>query len=198
MPACAEHVEETTLRLLRDYELDFYKLDYNSAIGEGGQRERDGYLECESWRHYEVINHLSDRVGKEFPDVALKNCASGGGRSDLNMLSRFHYTCTGDFSCPPYGIHRSSSTSSCWTPTHPSIANEHCPYTYCPAAPILDSRAGFRVWFSRESGTSTWRSSRVDQVTGKAMPYGLLYDIARLNDLLDDSDRRILSSRSER
>jgi len=103
-PRAAEYVEESVIRVIRDFELDFFKLDYNVKVGEGGQTIRDGYAEGESWRHYEAIYGLFDRVCREFPQVALENCASGGGRNDLGMMARFHYSCESDFSTHPLAI----------------------------------------------------------------------------------------------
>lgn len=103
-PIAARFFEDTVIRLVRDFKLDFYKLDYNIRIGEGGQSLRDGYAESEFWRHYETLYRVYERVLKEFPDVCLENCAGGGGRNDLGILSRFHYCCESDLSTFPYSI----------------------------------------------------------------------------------------------
>jgi alpha-galactosidase len=103
-PAAAAYFEDNVIRLIRDHQLDFYKVDYNVSIGEGGQSLREGYAESEFWRHYEVVYRAYDRVRREFPDVCLENCAGGGGRNDLGMLSRFHYACESDYSVMPYSI----------------------------------------------------------------------------------------------
>lgn len=103
-PAAATHFEASVLRVIRDYKADFYKLDYNVRVGEGGQTLRDGYAESEFWRHYEVLGRVYRRVLKECPEVVLENCASGGGRNDLGTLSLFHYCCESDISMFPYSI----------------------------------------------------------------------------------------------
>jgi len=103
-PEAARYFEESILRIFNDYQPDFYKLDYNVHVGEGGQTLRDGYAESECWRHSEVLHHAYDRVLAEHPDVCLENCAAGGGRNDLGMLARFHYACESDWSVMPYSI----------------------------------------------------------------------------------------------
>ncbi len=103
-PAAARFFEDTVLRLIGGHQLDFYKLDYNIDPMEGGQNLRSGYAENEAWRHYEVLYRIYDRVLAELPEVCLENCASGGGRNDLGMLSRFHYSCESDYSVLPYSI----------------------------------------------------------------------------------------------
>ena len=62
------------------------------------------FLENEGWRHMEALYGAFDRVRRELPEVALENCAGGGGRLDLGMASRFHYVCESDFSHHPLGI----------------------------------------------------------------------------------------------
>ncbi|MEI7767476.1 MAG: alpha-galactosidase [Phycisphaerae bacterium] len=103
-PEVSRFVEDTVLRLVKEHQLDFYKLDFNTNVQKGGQTLRDGFLESEFWRHHEVIHRTYDRVRREFPDVCLENCASGGARNDLGMLSRFHYTCESDWSMHPIAI----------------------------------------------------------------------------------------------
>ncbi len=100
----ARYFEDAVLRIFRDYQADFHKPDYNVRVGEGGQIVRDGYAESEFWRHYEVLSRVFQRVRREFPGGALENCASGGGRNDLGMLSLFHYCSESDVSVFPYGV----------------------------------------------------------------------------------------------
>lgn len=103
-PDAAGFFEEAVLRLIGQHKLDFYKLDYNIDVREGGQSLRDGYAEGEFWRHHEVVRRTYGRARREFPDVCLENCASGGGRNDIGMLSLFHYMCESDWSVHPYAI----------------------------------------------------------------------------------------------
>lgn len=103
-PEAAKFVTDSILRLVGDNKLDFFKTDYNVLILEGGQRDRDGYAEHESWRHYEALYGVFDSVLDEFPEVALEDCAAGGGRIDLGMLSRTHYACESDASQFPRSI----------------------------------------------------------------------------------------------
>jgi alpha-galactosidase len=114
-PEVARFVEDTVLRLVKEHQLDFYKLDYNVDVRKGGQTERDGYLESEFWRHHEVIHRTYDRVRRECPNVCLENCASGGGRNDIGMLARFHYLCESDWSVHPIAI-RALNTLSLFIP----------------------------------------------------------------------------------
>jgi alpha-galactosidase len=103
-PEAARYFADNVVRIVKEHQLDFYKLDFNTSSGEGGQTVRDGFAEAESWRHMEALYAAYDRVAAECPDVCLENCAGGGGRNDLGMLSRFHYACESDWSVMPYSI----------------------------------------------------------------------------------------------
>lgn len=103
-PEAAAFLQREVVRVIREHRLDFFKIDYNMRIQEGGQRERGGFAEHEGWRHYETLYATIDQVRREMPNVALECCASGGGRNDLGMMSRFHYCCESDFSMFPRSI----------------------------------------------------------------------------------------------
>lgn len=103
-PEAAKYYEDMVLNIFREHKPDMYKLDYNVEAYEGGQRERHGFLENEYWRHFEVVYRVYDRVRKEFPNVILENCAGGGARNDIGMLSRFHICSASDWSIFPYGL----------------------------------------------------------------------------------------------
>lgn len=104
-----KYYQDNVIHAIRDFKLDFYKLDYNIEFPDKAsvnvRESASGKLiENESWRHYEAVYGIYDRILKEYPDVCLENCASGGGRNDLGMMSRFHYACESDISSFPYSI----------------------------------------------------------------------------------------------
>ncbi len=103
-PEAAAFFQREVVRVIREHELDFFKIDYNVGIHEGGQHNRHAFSESEGWRHYETLYATFDQVRREMPDVALECCSSGGGRNDLGMMSRFHYACESDFSMFPRSI----------------------------------------------------------------------------------------------
>ena len=103
-PEAAAFFRNEVLRVVREHQPDFFKIDYNIRVHEGGQYRRHGFLENEAWRHYETLYATFDQVRRELPEVALECCASGGGRNDLGMMSRFHYACESDFSSFPRSI----------------------------------------------------------------------------------------------
>jgi alpha-galactosidase len=91
-PEVAAWAEAEIVRLIRKYDLDMFRLDYNTIAEEGGNRVVDGFVENSLWRHVEALYAMFDRVHQRFPNVILQNCASGGGRLDFGILRRFHNT----------------------------------------------------------------------------------------------------------
>ena len=91
-PEVERYLEETIIGLIEKYQLDCFRLDYNISVGEGGEAERGGYTENVLWRYYEALYRIFDHVHQRFPRLLLENCSSGGGRTDLGMMSRFHWT----------------------------------------------------------------------------------------------------------
>jgi len=129
-PEAAKYVEESLINCIKEYNVDVIKLDYNMRLPEGGQNLRDGFAEGCEWRHFEVIYKTFDRVLKEHPNVALENCAGGGGRNDLGMMSRFHYCCESDWSLLPYGIRAINGLTLFLPPEAVAQYHEHTPDTH--------------------------------------------------------------------
>ena len=126
-PEAAKYYEDSIIKIIKGFNLDFYKLDYNTSPGEGGQTLREGYAESEFWRRSEVVYKTYDRVLREFPNVCLENCSSGGGRNDLGMASRFHYNCESDWSVMPYSIRAINALSLFIPPESLVYYHNHVP-----------------------------------------------------------------------
>jgi len=114
-PAAAKFLDKTVDRLVSEYALDYYKLDHNTLHSDRGENLAAGGHEYEAWRHNEVLYAVYDRILERYPDVLLENCAAGGGRNDLGMMSHFHYACESDFSFFPHSI-RAINTMTLFLP----------------------------------------------------------------------------------
>jgi len=96
-PEVQHFIESEIIRLVEKYSLDMFRLDYNSCSPDGGFNLRDGRNENTHWKHVETIQAIFDRVGIRFPNLQLENCASGGGRTDIGMVSKFTTTWVSDW-----------------------------------------------------------------------------------------------------
>ncbi|MGE5222887.1 MAG: glycoside hydrolase family 36 protein [Omnitrophica WOR_2 bacterium] len=144
-PEAAQYFRENVFRLIRDYQLDFYKIDYNVSAGEGGQSLRAGFAESEFWRHFEVLYQTYDQVRRDFPEVCLENCAGGGGRNDLGMLSRFHYACESDWSVMPYSIRAINALTLFLPPEAICYYHNHVNWMGVQAHQLADADTHLRV-----------------------------------------------------
>lgn len=100
----AQWVEEEIARLVERYRLDLFRIDYNESPGEGGYAMRQGLSENTFFRYYQNWYRILERTRRRFPDLVLENCAGGGGRTDLGMLSRTHFTWISDYNLMPRSV----------------------------------------------------------------------------------------------
>jgi alpha-galactosidase len=103
-PTVAAWMEAELTRIISQYKLDLFRLDYNTHIYEGGNRVRDGFTENTIWRHVEAIWGIFERLSQRFPAVIFENCAAGGGRLDLGMLRYFQITEISDWMAAPRSL----------------------------------------------------------------------------------------------
>ena len=100
-PEAAQWLEDEIARVLESNELEFFRLDHNTAIGAGARVVRHVYVESSYWRYYEAQYALYGRLRQRFPDVIFENCAGGGGRTDLGQVCRFSHTWVTDWQIAP-------------------------------------------------------------------------------------------------
>jgi alpha-galactosidase len=103
-PVVAKWMESEIARIIRKYDLDVFRIDYNMSTEEDGNHVRDGFVENSSWRHVENLYAMFDRLRQQFPNVIFQNCAGGGGRLDLGILHRFDNTELSDWMREPRGV----------------------------------------------------------------------------------------------
>ncbi|MBQ7604100.1 MAG: alpha-galactosidase [Clostridia bacterium] len=97
--------ESEISRVITDYHLDLFRLDYNVDTSEYFHVNCDtGIRECMAIRQVEGFYRLYGRLKKRFPDVVFENCAGGGGRCDLGMLRFFDHTWVSDNQIPPRSL----------------------------------------------------------------------------------------------
>ena len=101
-PEVRAFVVDTVDRILTEHRgITYLKWDANRDVTEPGSST----LAADRQSHLAVDRVLAtwsvmDEVGRRHPDVELMLCASGGGRSDLGTLSRFHELWTSDNTDP--------------------------------------------------------------------------------------------------
>jgi len=102
-PEAQEWAYQTLARLIREFEVDWIKLDFNLDPGAGCNRTDHGHQEGDGlYEHYQGYYRLLSRIRQDFPEVVLENCSSGGLRIDLGMLRQTHMTFLSD---PDWAVH---------------------------------------------------------------------------------------------
>ncbi|HEX4484841.1 MAG TPA: alpha-galactosidase, partial [Terriglobales bacterium] len=103
-PVVAKWMESEIARIIEKYDLDMFRIDYNTSVEEGGNRIQGGFVESSSWRYVDNLYAMFDRLRKRFPKVIFQNCAGGGGRLDYGIMRRFDTTELSDWMRGPRGI----------------------------------------------------------------------------------------------
>jgi alpha-galactosidase len=103
-PVVAKWMESEIARIIKKYDLDVFRIDYNMSVEEDGNRVREGFVENSGWRHVENLYAIFDHLRQQFPNVIFQNCAGGGGRLDWGILHRFDNTELSDWMREPRGV----------------------------------------------------------------------------------------------
>jgi alpha-galactosidase len=94
-PAAVDHLNRVVDRLIDDYGVGFFKLDYNTMTGAGtdatADSPGDGLLQ-----HSRALLRWLDDVQARHPQLLIENCASGAMRMDYAMMARLHIQSTSD------------------------------------------------------------------------------------------------------
>jgi alpha-galactosidase len=93
----------TLKRLITEYQADWIKVDFNLDPGAGCNRSDHGHQVGDGlYEHYQGYYRMLERIRRDFPEVVLENCSSGGLRIDLGMLRRTYMTFLSD---PDWPVH---------------------------------------------------------------------------------------------
>ncbi len=103
-PDVAKWVESEIERIILQYKLDMFRIDHNHTLSPSGNRQVTGMTEDLTWRYYEALYAIFDRLRARFPGVVFQNCAGGGGRLDWGTLHRFDNTELSDWMRLPRGL----------------------------------------------------------------------------------------------
>lgn len=104
-PAVREWAFRTLDRLIREYDCDWIKLDFNLDPGIGCDRADHGHGEGDGLlAHYQGYYAVLDRIRSAHPAVLLENCSSGGLRIDLGIMRHLHTSFISDPDWPEHSL----------------------------------------------------------------------------------------------
>jgi len=102
--AVAAWEESEIDRVIQQYKLDMYRIDHNHTLTPSGNRIVDGMTEDLTWRYYDALYGMFERLHAKYPDVVFQDCAGGGGRLDWGTLHRFNNAELSDWMRMPRGL----------------------------------------------------------------------------------------------
>ncbi len=82
-------------RLIKDYGVSYFKIDYNVTTGPGSDINSDSLGDA-MLEHYRYLYQWYQDIYKEYPDLIIENCGSGAQRMDYGMLSLHSLQSTSD------------------------------------------------------------------------------------------------------
>ncbi len=141
-PAARAHLDGVIDRLVGEFGVGFFKLDYNVDPGPGTDRHADsvgaGLLE-HNRAHLAWLDGVLDR----HPELILENCASGAMRADFGMLTRMQMQSTSDqqdfLKYPPIAAAAPASflpeQAASWAYPQPEMTEEEV--AFCLATGLL-------------------------------------------------------------
>ncbi|WFF02671.1 alpha-galactosidase [Micromonospora sp. WMMD964] len=86
-PEVAEFVHSTVDGLLRRYDIDYLKWDFNRPRTEPGRPGGVAPLDLDG-AHVANLHRIYERLRRDHPGVLIEACAGGGARTDLAMAAR--------------------------------------------------------------------------------------------------------------
>ncbi len=96
-----QYLHTSLYSLLKDHNIKYLKWDMNKELTEPGWPGKDLSVQHEvRIRYIENLYRLIDSIRKEFPDVWLETCSSGGGRVDIEMFDRMDVAWASDNTDP--------------------------------------------------------------------------------------------------
>lgn len=75
-------------RLVRDYGCEYFKVDYNVTTGIGSDVASDSFGDA-MLEHYRALYDWYREIFRDYPDLIIETCGSGGQRMDYGMLGLF-------------------------------------------------------------------------------------------------------------
>ncbi|NEG70504.1 glycoside hydrolase family 36 protein [Bifidobacterium choloepi] len=98
-PAAREHATATVERLIEQFDVKYFKFDYNTTPGAGTDYMAES-VGGALLDHCRAVQDWIDELRRRHPDVMIENCGSGAMRADHAMLSRLDIQSTSD-QCDP-------------------------------------------------------------------------------------------------
>jgi alpha-galactosidase len=102
-------------RLIEDYGVEYFKVDYNVTMGYGSDLNSDSCADAIR-EHYICLYQWYEEIFRKHPELVIENCGSGGQRMDYGMLKLLSLQSTSDQTDYIYNSHIAANVASAVTP----------------------------------------------------------------------------------
>lgn len=102
-------------RLIADYGVEYFKIDYNVTMGYGSDLNTDSCSDA-ILEHYRCLYQWYEEIFRKYPKLIIENCGSGGQRMDYGMLKILSLQSTSDQTDYIYNSYIASNVASAVTP----------------------------------------------------------------------------------
>ncbi len=112
-PDALAYMRDEWTHIIEDLKIGFYRHDLNTVgCGEGSTTLRDGFVECDYWRHQEAFYSLTEEMQQKYPRLILQQASGGGTRLDLATVACWDEHYTSDRAVMPYLYQMASGLST--------------------------------------------------------------------------------------
>jgi len=132
---------ETLRKLILEEGIDIYREDFNfNTLPYWKQMDAPDRIGVAEMKHVEAHYRLWEMLRREFPDMLIDNCASGGRRLDFMTLTNSIALCQSDYACfLDYNVECVQTENfylNDWIPLHTGFTwmPEHAPYDFFSCA----------------------------------------------------------------
>jgi len=114
-PEVRKYCMDVVDRLIEDYGVGYFKVDYNVTMGYGSDLYADSCADAIR-DHYLYLYEWYKEIFRKHPDLVIENCGSGGQRMDYGMLKLLSLQSTSDQTDYVYNSYIASNVASAVTP----------------------------------------------------------------------------------
>lgn len=114
-PEVRKYCMEVVDRLIEDYGVGYFKVDYNVTMGYGSDLYSDSCADA-ILEHYRYLYQWYGEIFRKHPDLVIENCGSGGQRMDYGMLKLLSLQSTSDQTDYIYNSYIAANVASAVAP----------------------------------------------------------------------------------
>lgn len=114
-PEVRKYCMDVVDRLIEDYGVGYFKVDYNVVMGYGSELNSDSCSDA-MLDHYRCLYAWYEEIFRKHPDLVIENCGSGGQRMDYGLLRILSLQSTSDQTDYIYNSYIGAAVATAVTP----------------------------------------------------------------------------------